>query len=100
MPTSWNRESRVFVEQQEGIVSFKELHSGQKGVTKRYSVDGLKNATVRIYPEEHVTDQQFRAYVNASYPWKTGQVSFRKGEDQFGKHYVVENVTGNLVVSW
>jgi hypothetical protein len=100
MPTSWNRESRVFVEQQEGIVSFKELHSGQKGVTKRYSVDGLKNATVRIYPEDHVTDQQFRAYVNASYPWKTGQVSFRKGEDRFGKHYVVENVTGNLVVSW
>ena len=100
MPTAWNRESRVFVEQQEGILSFKELHSGQKGVTKRYSVDGLKNATVRIYPEDHVTDQQFRAYVNASYPWKTGQVSFRKGENQFGKHYVVENVTGNLVVSW
>ncbi|WP_247235687.1 hypothetical protein [Telluribacter sp. SYSU D00476] len=100
MPTSWNRECRVFVEQNEGILSFKELHSGQKDVTKRYRVEGLKNATVRIYPEAHVTDQQFRAYVNADYPWKTGRISFKEGDQKLGRHYVVENITGDLVVSW
>lgn len=100
MPTSWNRECRVFVEQDEGIVSFKELHSGQRGITKRYSVSGLKNATVRIYPEENITKAQFHSYANAGYPWKTGQVSFEVGDEKLGKYFVVENVTGNLVVSW
>ncbi|WP_373330896.1 hypothetical protein [Salmonirosea aquatica] len=100
MPTAWNRECRAFVEQNEGIVTFRELHSGQKGITKRYSIEGLQNATVRIYPEDHVTEEQFHTYVNATYPWKTGQVPFKRGDDALGKHYVVENVTGSLVVSW
>ncbi|GHB74916.1 hypothetical protein [Persicitalea jodogahamensis] len=100
MPTAWNRECRVFVEQNQGIVSFKEQHSGQKGVTKRYSVGGLKNATVRIYAEEGITRDQFHAYMNSSYPWKTGQVTFKQGDEKMGNHFVVENVTGTLVVSW
>ncbi|GAB2792630.1 hypothetical protein GCM10027275_41950 [Rhabdobacter roseus] len=100
LPTAWNRECRVFVEQNDGMVSFKELHSGQKGITKRYQVSGLKNATVRIYAEDHVTAETFHAYVNAGYPWKTGQVPFKPGDEKLGKHFVVENVTGTLVVSW
>ena len=100
MPTAWNRECRVFVEQNDGIVSYKELHSGQLGISKRYEVSGLKNATIRFYPEDHVTAQSFHAYVNAEYPWKTGQVTFIAGDKKLGKHFVVEKVTGNLVVSW
>jgi len=100
MPTAWNRECRVFVEQNDGIVSYKELHSGQFGISKRYEINGLKNATIRIYPEDHVTSQSFHAYVNAQYPWKTGQVSFKAGDEKLGKHFVVEKVTGSLVVSW
>lgn len=100
MPTSWNRECRVFIEQDEGIVSYKELHSGQKGITKRYEISGLKHATVRIYPEGDVTDNTFHAYLNASYPWKTGQIAFKKGDEKWGKYFVVEQVTGSLVVAW
>lgn len=100
MPTAWNRECRIFVVQNEGIVSCKELHSGQVGITKRFQVSGLTNATVRIYPEDHVTEQSFHAYVNADYPWQTGQIDFKPGDRKFGKHFIVENVSGDLVVAW
>ena len=100
MPTAWHRESRIFVMQQEGIVSYKELHSGQKGISKRFEVTGLKNATVLIYPQEHVEKESFNVYNNARYPWKTGQIPFSEGDPKHGKHFMVENVTGSLVVSW
>jgi len=100
MSTAWNRECRIFVEQNDGIVSCKEQHSGQVGIAKRFQVTGLKSATVRIYPEDHVTAQSFHAYVNSQYPWKTGQVAFKTGDEKLGKHFVEENVTGNIVVSW
>lgn len=100
MPSAWNRECRIFVEQNEGIVSCRELHSGQVGITRRLQVNGLKNAKVRIYPDERVTAQMFHAYVNTNYPWKTGQVAFKMGDENIGRHFVVESVTGGLVVSW
>lgn len=100
MPTAWNRECRIFVEQSDGLVSCKELHSGQLGISKRFEVTGLKNAKVHIYPGDEVTAESFRAYVNASYPWKTGQVKFITGDEKLGKHFVVENVNGGLVVAW
>jgi hypothetical protein len=100
MPTAWSRECRIFVEQNDGIVSCKELHSGQVGVSKRFQVTGLKNATVRIYPSDDVTAPSFRAFANASYPWKTGLVSFQPGDEKLGKHFVVQNVTGSLVVAY
>ena len=74
--------------------------SGQYGITKRYNVSGLKNATVRIYPEDDVTALTFNANVNSDYPRKTGKVIFKDGDEKLGRHFVVENVTGNLVVSW
>jgi len=100
LPTAWNRECRVFVEQNEGILSFKELHSGEKGIRKRFHVRDLENATVRIYADDGVTKENFNAYVNATYPWKTGRVAFKEGDEKLGKHFVVEKVTGSLTVSW
>ncbi|MEI6137621.1 MAG: hypothetical protein WCP85_00065 [Mariniphaga sp.] len=100
MPTAWNRECRLFITQNDGIVSCKELHSGQLGIKKRFEVTGLKNGTIRVYPQDDVTAQTFHAYVNSDYPWKTGQVQFATGDEKLGKHFVIENITGNLVVSW
>lgn len=100
MPTAWSRESRIFIDQQEGAISYKELHSGQKGISKRFLASGLKNATVRIYAEDHVTEENINVYVNSGYPWKTGKVPVAKGDQKFGNHFVIENVTGELVVSW
>ncbi len=100
MPTAWNRECRVFVEQDAGMISYKELHSGVKGISKRYSVEGLENATVRIYAEDHVTSDEIQVYLNSSYPWRKGRVAVEEGDASFGKHFVVKNVTGGLVVAW
>lgn len=100
MPTAWHRECRIFVAQNDGIVACRELHSGQVGITRRLQVNGLKNATVRIYPPDEVTAQAFHAYLNSGYPWKTGQVAFKPGDVTLGKHFVIENVTGSLVLSW
>jgi hypothetical protein len=100
LPTSWNRESRFFIEQNDGIVSLKELHSGEMGIAKRYKLTGLKNATVRIYADENITTNDFHAYLNANYPWREGKITFKEGDPKFGKHFVVENITGSLVVSW
>ncbi len=100
LPTSWNRECRAFVEQKDGMISFKELHSGQKDITKRYQVTGLQNATVRFYAEDHVTKDSFHAYVNSAYPWKKGHYRFKEMNDGWGRYFLIENVTGSLVVSW
>lgn len=100
MPTAWNRECRLFITQNDGIVSCKELHSGQMGIKKRFQVTGLKNGIIRVYPQDDVTVQTFHAYVNSDYPWKTGQFPFALGDEKLGKYFLIENVTGNLVVSW
>jgi hypothetical protein len=100
LPTAWHRECRVFVEQQEGIVSSKEVHSGEKGISRRLRVTGLNNATVRVYPGEEVTEQMFQVHLNTGYPYKTGHYAFKQGDAKHGKHFVIENVTGNIIVSW
>lgn len=100
MPTAWNRECRVFIEQMNGNVSYRELHSGQKGITKRFFVGGLKNATVRIYPESHIRKETVNVYLNSGYPWKKGKIDFTNGDEEFGDCIEVSNVTGDLVVSW
>jgi hypothetical protein len=100
LPTSWNRESRIFVEQNDGIVSYMELHAAVKDIDKRYQITGLKNATVRIYPADGISAEKFEAYLNAGYPWKTGKISVKAGDEKWGKHFVVENITGSLTVAW
>jgi hypothetical protein len=47
-----------------------------------------------------VTEQDLRVYVNSGYPWKKGQTAFKTGDKKYGKHYVVENVSGDLVAAW
>lgn len=100
LPTAWHKECRFFVTQQQGIVSCTEMYSGQKGISRRLKVSGLQNATVRIYPPDNVTPEMMHVYINSDYPWKKGEVAFRPGGKAFGRNYLVENVTGNVVVSW
>lgn len=99
-PTSWNRECRIFVEQNDGIVSCKEMHSGELGIIRRLKVSGLENATVRVYPNEGIGEEEIHFYLNTNYPWKEGRIEFKKGDEALGHHYVVEGVTGDMVVSW
>lgn len=99
-PTAWHRECRVFIEQQDGIVSCKEMHSGELGISRRLKISGLKNATVRIYPPETTKHDAIHFYLNSEYPWKEGKIPFKKGDQKLGHHYRVEHISGDLVVSW
>lgn len=76
------------------------MYSGEKGISRRLQLAGLKNATVRIYPPDDVTEDKMRVYLNAAYPWKTGRISFKQGDKKYGRNYIVENVSGELVVAW
>ncbi|NHE57838.1 hypothetical protein G9Q97_13570 [Cyclobacterium sp. GBPx2] len=100
MPTAWHRECRAFVEQESGMLSFKELHSGQKGIEKRYQVSGLKNGTLRFYPQDAVTKDDLQVFLNSGYPWKSGQVQFTVINDERGSYVEVSNVTGTVVFAW
>lgn len=99
-PTAWHKECRIFVDQQDGIISCKEAYSGQREIRRRLQVKGLKNATVRIYPEDGIGDAHLQVFLNASYPWKKGRIDFKRGDEKLGYHFVVENVTGELGVAW
>ncbi|WP_460637127.1 hypothetical protein [Larkinella harenae] len=100
LPKAWHRESRFFVEQPEGIVSCQEMTSGVQRMKRCVRLTGLKNATVRIYPDDDVTDAGLHVYTNVNYPWKSGKTAFKAGDSKWGKHYVVENVTGTLTAFW
>lgn len=99
-PPAWHRECRVFITQQEGIVSCRETYSGDRDIRRRIKISGLQHATVRIFPDSNITASQLRAYINSAYPWKTGKVSVKKGDARFGNNYVVENVNGELAIAW
>jgi hypothetical protein len=100
MPTAWHKECRIFVEQPEGLLSCKEVYPGVREITRRLQLTGLKNATVRIYPETKITAGQLQVFLNSAYPWQKGKISVKEGDKKFGYHYVVENVTGELGIAW
>lgn len=99
-PTAWHKECRAFVEQDSGIISCKEIYSGDKDISRRLKITGLKNAVVRIYPDENINASKFHAYLNAAYPWKTGKQTFQQGDPVYGKYFEIKNITGSLVVAW
>lgn len=101
MPRAWHRECRVFVDGQEaGELSCTEQPSVQHGIRRRLLVKGLDHATVRIYPPAEVEQEDVHTLVNASYPYKTGKVPHALGDPRFGRHVVMENVTGTVTIAW
>lgn len=100
LPTAWHKECRIFVEQPDGILSCKEAYSGQQEISRRLQITGLKKATVRIYPGDKASAASLQVFLNASYPWKTGRIAFKEEDNESGKCYVVENVSGELGIAW
>ena len=102
LPRAEHRECCVFVRQPEsaGTVYCKERTTEEIEITRRLEIGGLENATVTVYPPERITEQTLNAYNNADRPWRTGRVPVKKGPPEFGHCFVVENVSGKLVLSW
>jgi hypothetical protein len=99
-PKAFFEECRVFVEQKDGIVSCLEIHSGEKGISRRIGIKGLKSATVRVYPPCGISAGNMKAYLNTGYPYKEGFVSAGEESKYPGEYVVYENITGQLIVSW
>jgi len=101
MPRAWHRECRVFVDQQaDGEVSCTEQPSVEYGVTRRLKVSGLKDATVRFYPESPPPRDRVKILANAHYPYTQGAIEYTEAHDGLGRHVVVHNVSGHLVIAW
>ena len=99
-PKAFFKECRAFVEQKDGIISCFEIHSGEKGISRRIGIKGLENATVRVYPPHGITTGNMKAYLNTGYPYKEGFIAAKEGSKYPGKYVVYENITGQLIVSW
>lgn len=76
------------------------MHSGEIGITRRIKISGLKNAVIRVFPDDNIDEANIHFYLNGAYPWREKKLSFKKGEEKFGHCYKVENVTGEVAVSW
>jgi len=102
LPRAEHRECRIFVQQEDfdTTVFCRERTPEELEITRRLEVNGLKNATVYIYPDTRITKDELNAYVNADRPWRTGKVAVEPGPATFGHCFVVRDVTGKLVVSW
>ncbi|SDK19095.1 hypothetical protein SAMN04487898_106277 [Pedobacter sp. ok626] len=100
LPTAWHKECRVFVEQEEGIVSVKETYPGDATVSRRIEIKGLKNAVIRVFPDDGITKDKLKATPGSAYPWRGGKIEVQQAEEEFGNSYLLKNVTGTLVLAW
>jgi len=97
-PRAEHKECRVFVEQQAGIISCREIAPVSYQIRRRIELKGLQNATVRIFSEKYC-EGNIEILSNADYPYIVGQ-DF-EGEwknDKNGLYYEVRNITGNLLL--
>ena len=56
LPKAEHAELRVFVEQEDGVVSAREWYPESMQFRRKIRITGLKNATVRLLPEEYCKD--------------------------------------------
>jgi len=102
MPKSWNKECRVFVEQEsEGTLICHEETCEFNGATRRISVQGLKNATVRFLHEPN-SERSLEFMLNSKgWPFVCGDDPKPvKRETQDGDFYEMKSVSGSLLISW
>ena len=98
MPKSYQEECRVFVKQEKGIISCYEVAPVEWKVKRRIGINGLKQATVRIYPG--VDDANFKVVNNIGYPYNKPSLKLKKGSDFSGTYYEFTDITGELIAVW
>ncbi|MEQ8556013.1 MAG: hypothetical protein RIC06_21900 [Cyclobacteriaceae bacterium] len=97
-PKSFFEETRLFVEQESGIISCLDIPLATKGTKRRIQLKGLEGATVTFYPPKGLQRETVKVVLNSTYPFGKGTLEGKKSSK--GDYYVYENVTGNLIVSW
>jgi len=82
------------------VLSLTEQPSVQYGVARRWRLSGLDGATVRFYPPAGASTESVRAYLNAHYPYKTGQIDVEPGDSTHGHCIEFVDLTGTLTLAW
>ena len=100
MPRSWRKECRVFFEQEENsIISCREMPAVSNLVERRVKVGGLKNATVYVLPKNGYENKTL-TQLDHCFPYdKTRDVEQKIVDTPYGVAIKLENVTGVLTIS-
>jgi len=101
-PRAEHRECRIFVESSDdSVISCREMFPGELGPKergrRRISITGLKNATIRYFPETYAIG---KCWALMSEPDDRYTADFSQSVEfvQDGDSYVAKNVTGIIVV--
>lgn len=92
-----HRECRIFVEQKDGVISCKELAPGSNMYHRKVSLKGLKNATVRIFPENNPKKLLAIANFAPSSDQNPNYVDYwqRVEDKKWGIYYEAKNISGD-----
>ena len=94
-PRAVHAEIRAFVEQEEGIISCRELCPVSAQIDRRWQLDGLVNATVRFLPETKAEDME--VLLNSQYPHMVGEpFQLELEQTSLGEMLTIRGVTGSL----
>lgn len=99
-PKAEHRECRVFVEQQDGVVSCSEIPPVSAQYRRRIEVDGLQDATVRFFGENYCkTDLQVLRNSHRDFYFVTQPFEGEYVTDGDLTWYEVRHVTGRVTFS-
>ena len=100
-PTAWHHLCRFFVQQTASTtVTCRIVPPIQHGYTLRLLLSGLEGATIRFFPEPG-TEDRLEILRAPAFPYFLGDfVKPSVARDHDGVHVTVENVTGEILVSW
>lgn len=100
MPRAWRRECRVFVDQKDGKVSCAEQCSLMVGISRRLRLSGLKDATVRFFPEPGSEDHT-TMLCNPAFPFLHGDfMDLKREKSPNGPCLAAEHINGDVLISW
>lgn len=100
LPKSWSKECRIFVKQNNGIISCQEIAPVEFKIKRRLALYGLQNATVRVYPATDET--HYKAMPRNNYYMVHEEIlePAEKGTDFIGKFYEYKDISGELWFTW
>ena len=101
-PKCDRKECRVFIEQDDGLVTLKEFAPVSYYHRRKIRIDGLKNATLRIFAEDYCRDNIYVTLNTKSVDNNTYSDTFDAEYKKFGNETYLEvrNVTGMIMFAF
>lgn len=95
LPRCEHRECRIFVEQKDGHISCREETPASYFYRRRILIEGLKDATVRVFPEKYCI-RNTDCLLNSPWPF----ILSDEYEGEWHENYFeMRNITGTVLVS-